>query len=293
MRWQALPGVLAAIGLPMPLILLFLFSWRTVEPVPAGQASRISPVLNGEERTRLSTYKRRCRASADCEAPLGCLADGRYGTLYCIDSQCMTDTQCPDGLVCRGIETVRGGPVVNVCVPVGPRRLGERCDELSRYADGACREELRCGGRQGWCGSPCSLHEEGSCPKGFFCADLAPEPLCLPDCQRTGCPEGQQCIRYEGGVSACAEVYGHNCQQSSCPAPETCRVQDFRVDPDAVWLTCAASCKGRGAPCPAGQICLGFVCWPACQPDEPGACGPGFRCTHYSADSPWRCVPDW
>ncbi|SEM24642.1 hypothetical protein SAMN05444354_113179 [Stigmatella aurantiaca] len=293
MKWHALPGILAAICLPMPLILLLTFSSRTLEQVSAGHGSRISPVLDVEERTRLSTYKRRCKTSADCEPPLGCLVDGRHGIFYCIDSQCTADTQCPEGLVCRGIETLGGGPVVNLCVPIGPRRQGERCSTLSRRGDVACIEELRCGGRQGWCGSRCSLHEDGSCPKGFFCADMNPEPLCLPTCQQTGCPEGQQCIRYDDGVSACAEVYGDNCQQSSCPSTQECRVRDFRVNPAAVWLACTTSCKGKGAVCPAGHVCLGYSCEPSCQPDAPGACGEGFRCIQRREGSPWRCVPDW
>jgi hypothetical protein len=168
MKRHALLGPLAAICLPMPLILLFMLSSRTVEQGAAGARARISPVLNVEERTQLSTYKRRCQTGAECESPLGCLADGRQGILYCVDSQCREDTQCPDGLVCRGVETVGEGPIVNVCVPVGPRRQGERCSPLSLRGGVACKEDLRCGGNQGWCGSPCSLQEEGACPKGFL-----------------------------------------------------------------------------------------------------------------------------
>lgn len=126
---------------------------------------------------------------------LGCLPDVRYRTRYCADSECVTDMECPEGQVCRVLTTVRG-PWVRRCVAPGIRAEGERCYELPSERENGCRPGLVCAGN-GWCSRPCHKDMPSSCPEGFFCADLEPEPACLPTCEARGCPAGHECIQTE------------------------------------------------------------------------------------------------
>jgi hypothetical protein len=293
MRWRVALGVCAALLLPIPLIVLLSHALHPRIAGPSQGGRQVSPVLGVEERTRRETYHRKCRQSSDCEEPLGCVVDGRAGATYCTDSECMADSQCPDGLVCRSLATKGEGPLVRFCIPQGPRRAGERCDEIPLRQTSACGPGLQCGGVEGWCGHPCQRGEAASCPEGFFCADVAPEPLCLPTCEARGCPSGQECIRYKEGVSSCAVVYGRNCQNGGCPADLRCRVLGDSTSPGNVWMDCVHEC-GPGRPaCPEMETCSAVVCLRSCDPESSGACGANFRCRQLLEGQPWVCAPDW
>ncbi|SEM24293.1 hypothetical protein SAMN05444354_113159 [Stigmatella aurantiaca] len=226
--------------LPIPLILLMAGALRPTSPETAPGGRRISPVLDTEMRTKLSTYRRSCGPGRPCEAPLGCVWDTRIFTQYCTDSQCLTDLQCPQGQVCRPVATEGEGPLVRFCVPIGRRQEGERCLALAKNLEAACAAGLLCGGKEGWCARPCQSGATDACPVGFFCAETALEPVCLPSCERQGCPAGQHCIRYEESASACAEVQGDNCQSTPCPEGLRCQVEYERARPGQVRMNCVA-----------------------------------------------------
>lgn len=294
MNWRRTLGVIAASLLPVPLLLV-MGSVLTGVRAPPAEDTRVSPMLSFEERMQRVTYHRHCQKPSDCEPPMGCLMDARVFTHYCTDSQCVTDEQCPDGLVCRELSTVKGGPLVRFCVPYGLRKEGERCMELPSDRDSACEPGLLCSGRRkNWCGRPCGPDEPGGCPEGFFCAkDVPPEPTCLPTCEARGCPEGQQCIRHEDGVSQCAVVFGSDCQQTPCPDGRECRKRLSVSKPGKVWTECIQEC-GPGKPaCPEGFTCDRWHCLPSCDPQAPDTCADGYRCEQgKKPDQPWVCMPD-
>ncbi len=291
---RAVLGTVVAVLLPVPLVLLFLESRGGMGPGRGGaEADGVVPVLSHEERRARATYHRDCERGSDCEAPLACVTDPRVWVGYCTDSQCMSDVQCPEGQVCRSVASTEGRPLVRYCIPKGARHEGERCVPLPSTREEACAEGLLCGGGQGWCGRPCRRGEPGACADGFFCADVTPEPICLPSCRAQGCAEGQQCIRFDEGASACANVYGSQCQQATCLPDSECRVLDSLSRPGSVWMDCVRKC-GEGRPaCPSGSVCYMWRCQPSCDPHVPGACGDGFRCEQLKPDKPWVCRPDW
>jgi hypothetical protein len=291
MSWRASLGLVAGLLLPVPLVLvLSSIMLPSPRPLQPGRVP-ISPVLDIEERARRMTYRRDCLHSSDCEPPLGCLTDARRRDQYCIDSQCRTDEECPEGQACQSLVT-HGGPLVRFCVPVGVRRAGERCVEVSENKEGACGPGLVCRGEDGWCTRPCRKDDAASCPEGFFCADATPEPVCLPTCVTRGCPEGQQCIQYQQGASACASVYGSNCQQSPCIEGRECDVDYSTELPDTVWMECVERCGEEFPPCSVGLICDGWQCKPPCDPQGPDVCAKGYRCKQRRPDRPWVCQPD-
>jgi hypothetical protein len=294
--WRVALGSVVGLLLPVPLLLLLAGVSAEGLRQPRPGDSRLSPVLSFEERASRSTYHRPCLKASDCEPPLGCLGDARLGSLYCTDSECLTDTQCPEGSVCRVLPTLEGSPWVRFCVPVGVRQEGERCVDLPSERAKACGPGLLCGGTGlGWCGRPCRRGEPSGCAEGFFCADIPPEPLCLPSCQERGCPAGQQCIRSDRdeGASACAVVRGVNCQQSQCPEGQKCRALFATQHPGEAWMECVQSCGPDRPTCPEGQVCERRKCRRPCEPEVPGVCGEGFRCARKKADTPFVCEPDW
>jgi hypothetical protein len=294
MSWRTALGAFVGLLLPLPLVLLL---GSTLRLGTAGQqwvdGRRVSPILGHEERQRLRTYHRDCSPSTLCEPPLGCLEDIRYRATYCTDSQCLSDTQCPDGHSCRLLATINDGPLVRMCVPLGIRQEGEPCYELSDDKEGACAPGLTCGGEAGWCSRPCKKEDPASCPEGFFCADTDLEPLCQPTCENRGCPEGQHCMRHEGGTSACARVYGPQCQQTPCPEGSKCQVFRDTNIPDRVWTKCEGRCGKDFPPCPPGLVCDRVFCEQPCDPNGPNTCGEGFHCFQRRPTRPWVCNPDW
>lgn len=291
MKAREVAAIAASVLLPLPLVILVL-SLRFPELWESGvQNTRISPVLEFEARMRLDSYRRDCRSSSECEAPLGCLEDFRARTSYCTDSQCTADPQCPEGQVCRGLPTRGGGPLVRLCTPVGVRQEGEQCDYVPPDKESACGAGLLCGGG-GWCARPCQKHDVASCPAGFFCADVAPEPVCLPSCQGRFCSEGQLCVRYKDGVSSCARVYGSACQDDATCAE--CAVSAFPQHPGEVWMQCVQRCGEDGLPpCPEGSACNISRCAPICDRNVPDSCATGFYCARPRAGQPSVCEPEW
>ncbi len=285
-------AVLVGLLLPVPLVLLWVGLKQARFQERDSVAARISPVLGFEERLRRVTYERKCRKGSDCEAPLGCLHDHRTRSRYCIDSECMTDEQCPEGQTCQSLPTLDNGPLVRYCIPLGVRKEGEECSRPPSSQHYACGPGLVCAAREGWCGRPCQREEAASCPDGFFCADVRPEPVCLPTCEARGCAEGQQCVRHEEGVSRCVTVLGPNCQQSPCPDGRACQVFDAAPQPDKVWMSCVERCGEGHPPCPEGHACDGWQCLPSCDPQVPGTCSEGYRCGRRKPEHPWTCQPD-
>ena len=276
----------------LPFAWLAWFSLHASTRPLSPEAARTSPVLTDEQRKNLRTYHRRCRTGADCEPALGCLYDLRFRYKYCSDSECMTDSQCPEGHVCRVLTTFQG-PWLKQCVLLGDRTEGERCYELPPHREDACRDGLLCAG-DGWCGRPCTPEEPASCPEGFFCADVEPEPACLPTCEARGCPPGQECMRSEkDGASTCAVVHGHNCQKSPCPDGFWCEDYLIPQRPGEAWVRCAQRCgKPEDPPCPSGEVCHAF-CERLCSPDQPKACGKGFHCIQMPEEGPWTGPARW
>lgn len=293
MKGRSALGVITGALLPVPLVLVLL-SLRTEAPSPAAEATRLSPVLSFEERMQRVTYHRECRRDSDCEPPMSCVIDPRVFAHYCTDSQCMTDAQCPDGLVCRDIASVRKQRLVRFCVPLGFRKEGQECLALPPNRQQACEPGLLCADSgTGWCGRPCRLDDPTSCPEGFFCGNVPPEPTCLPTCEKRGCPEGQHCIRHDDGVSQCAVVYGPNCQQSPCPESRKCEVETSVEKPGKAWFECVERCGPDKPPCPEGFTCDRWHCLPSCDPQDPSSCPGGYRCKQGKKPTrPWVCQPD-
>ncbi|XXF78128.1 hypothetical protein P2318_34555 [Myxococcaceae bacterium GXIMD 01537] len=290
MKWPSILGGLAAVLLPMPLMLLL---GQVMYPrVHEAGAPRVSPILDLEQRTSRVTYRRDCSRSSECEPPLGCLSDASRRAHYCIDSQCETREQCADDQDCRALPTVGGGPLVRRCVPVGVRREGERCIDLPDDKGAACEPGLSCVGTEGFCARACRLDDPATCPEGFFCANVEPEPACLPSCTTRGCPEGQECVRYGEGASVCARVRGPRCQQEPCPDGRKCDLTDEPRLPGHVWFECVERCGDGFPPCPEGRTCDGWSCEPSCSPDAPDVCAEGYRCHQRRPDRPWVCQPD-
>src|SRR5687768_544498 len=127
MRAREVAGVIAALLLPLPIVLLVLGARYPGLWAPTPGDTRVSPVLAFEEKLRRQTYRRDCQRSSECEPPLGCLDDIRARTSYCTDSQCTQDSECPEDQQCRGVATLGGGPLVRLCIPVGVRKEGEQC----------------------------------------------------------------------------------------------------------------------------------------------------------------------
>ncbi|SEN34068.1 hypothetical protein SAMN05444354_13841 [Stigmatella aurantiaca] len=111
-------GVGLAFFLLLPMALILGNLTNPASSLHKQQERHISPVLDAAARAQLGTYHRSCKLSADCEPPLGCLVDGRIGQIYCADSQCNTDLDCPEGLVCRNSSTTGKGPMVRLCIPL-------------------------------------------------------------------------------------------------------------------------------------------------------------------------------
>jgi hypothetical protein len=293
MKWRAFLGIVAGLLLPIPLLLLLGgFLQPTLRGTDSGRRA-VSPVLDTEERTRRVTYRRYCSLSSECEPPLGCLSDTRLMTHYCTDSRCRTDEECPQGQLCQSLATTGDGPLVRLCIPIGVRQEGEHCLRVPHRKEAACGPGLLCSGEDGWCARPCSTGDAASCPEGFFCADVAPQPVCLPTCERRGCPEGQQCIHSREGSSTCAQVYGPHCQQTPCPDNRECDVGDVTQLPGKVWTECVEPCGEGRPPCSAGLVCDGWHCLPPCDPQGPDTCAEGYRCNQRKPNRPWVCQPDW
>ncbi|HEX8441173.1 hypothetical protein [Archangium sp.] len=292
MKWRLALGVGAALLLLLPLTMLLS---RPLRPAPS-TGRHVLPMLDAAERRGLETYTRPCKHSSDCEPPLRCVRNPQAFISTCSDSECLSDSHCGDRRVCRDVDLADDGSLVRVCVLQGTRVEGERCDKFPTRVAEACGPGLLCGGREGWCGRPCQKNVAKDCQEGFFCADVVPQPLCLPSCEARGCPAGQHCIRFKEGASACVEVYGKNCQSAPCPENEVCKVRDAFTAPGKAWMECVRECvMGGPATCPEGSRCFvaGYCLPPPCDPSDPNACAAGFRCEQKHPAIPGQCQPEW
>lgn len=288
-------GVCTGIVLALPLMLLLGFLLRPRLPVQPPRGVRISPMLDPEQRMRLTTYLHACRSNAECEPPLSCLFEYRSGRSYCTDSKCATDAQCREGMVCRALAARDRGTQVRICVAVGVRQQGEGCEASPPDKEFACATGLICGGHDhSWCAKPCHLGIPSDCPQGFFCADVEPEPVCFPTCEEHGCPEGQRCVRYDAGASVCARVHGRDCQAAACPENRECWTRENASHPGEAWMECLEPCgKGVSTTCGAGTSCDVFRCVTDCDPHVPGMCPEGYRCAQHGPGTAFACRPDW
>jgi len=289
MRWRMPATLLVGLLLVLPLAwVLHVTLFKGLRPTPE---AKVVPMLSPQERQRLMTYERPCTGRKDCEPPLGCFFNTRSRWMYCTDSRCMTDQQCAEDMVCRTLKTQGGGPPIRQCTLVGVRKEGDPCVDMSSLRDAACERGLLCQHRR--CGRPCRLDEAGSCPEGFFCRDGLNGPSCLPTCEGRACPEGQQCVRLDEGISVCTEVHGQDCQRTPCPGGHECFVQAPFNHPGEVWMTCLIPCGARDTPdCPEGFVCEMSYCRKSCDPTVPNACGPHYKCHRYSERYAWTCEPD-
>jgi Cys-rich repeat protein len=293
MSWRTLLSVCAGLLLPLPLVVLLGMLLQPEQALEAETGARISPMLDGEQRMQLVTYRRDCETGAECEPPLGCLFSFRYGHAYCTDSECLTDAQCPEGQVCLKLATKESGPLVRQCIAVGMRQEGENCYRVPEDQKGACAGGLVCAGKDAWCARPCQLDVPEECPEGFFCADTTPKPACLPTCEKRSCPAGQQCIQFREGSSQCMQVYGTNCQQATCAEGEFCSQHITPTQPGKVWMRCLPRCAKDEPRCAPGLVCDAYACLPACNPQGPETCAEGYRCRQPRPEWPLACRPDW
>jgi hypothetical protein len=253
---------------------------------------RFSPVLSLEERRKLLTLDHTCRGSHDCEKPLGCLQDfRRFKLSVCVGSECEVDTQCPDGQVCQAVKTQDEGPLVRLCVATGTRKEGEGCARLPKKQEVACAPGLLCS--KGYCGRPCRLGEPMTCPEGFVCGQGADGASCLPACEEGQCPEGRQCVHFEGRFGACVRVLGKDCLHAPCPQGQECRIGYIPGVGDQVRLECVQPCDEQQNSCPAGSVCFFGYCGRVCDPKAPGSCGPDEFCNLHmdpnSREKLWHC----
>jgi hypothetical protein len=286
MGWRL--AILLGLLLPAPLAWLFHL---TVAGAGAGEPrrARAAPMLSTEERRGLMSYERGCATGDDCEPPLGCFTNPRAMARYCTDSRCLTDSHCPEGFVCRMMKTEGDGPPVRLCALVGVRKEGEACARMPPSREFGCERELLCQGR---CGRPCQLDAPANCPEGFFCRDGLEGPSCLPSCEGRSCPAGQRCVRFDEGISVCAEVHGQDCQQAPCPEGQRCFVHSPVARPGEVWMGCLVPCDAEGPACPEGLLCHSRFCRRACDPGVPDTCGPHYQCARHADTEPWTCRPE-
>jgi hypothetical protein len=290
MRWRKFLAFLLGFLLVLPLVWAIhvaMFGGLHLTP-----GAKVAPMLAPSERQGLMTYERACGGHRDCEPPLGCFFNTRSRWMYCTDSRCMTDQQCSEEMACLTQKTQGGGPPIRYCTLVGLRKEGEACAEMPPSQAYACQRGLFC--QEGRCGRPCQLDSPESCPEGFFCREGLNGPSCLPTCEGRACPDGQECVRLEMGMSVCAEVHGQNCQRTPCsPGAHKCSVWDPPDHPSEVWMTCLIRCGEKNTPsCPEGFVCEMNYCRKSCDPAVPNACGPHYKCYRYSERYAWTCDPD-
>ncbi len=178
-----------------------------------------------------------CRSNTDCESRY-CISSARG---FVCTRQCGSVDDCPDvgghAMSCRDIDNT-GADVVAVCVPAATAYC-QPCFDDSHCFGGLCVGSE--GVAASFCGQDCA--DQGRCPEGAVCSDLAPDgrsldpPQCLPitltcDCTAQTAGDKRACVR-EGGGDSPARCFGE----------ETC-------DPDRGWVGC-------DAPEPDVEVCDG------------------------------------
>jgi hypothetical protein len=275
-RWRVVLGVAAVSLLILPLVGVLLLWYRA----PAEQfveGWRVAAWLPPAEARQRLTLLQPCQGDEQCDPPLVCFHDPRYQMRRCTTSGCESDRWCATyGNVCRAIPVRGRRMALRQCVFVGSRKEGERCirDPLLASREWACGEGLVCAG-SGWCGRRCAPGEEGTCSEGFFCARGDPEgPVCLPTCEGRECAEDQECVRLEGGVSACLVVLGQSCHSDvPCPDGKVCETEPFLTLVGRAQGQCVQPCGHEGdASCPGDSACVQGRCRQRCSLSGPSPC---------------------
>ena len=192
----------------------------------------------------------------------GCDADGPSG-----GRACASDQDCTFGSICLSSSGVCGQANCNFCTG----------DQICLNVDGAatcsipqCRAGSECGFGERCEGGLCvqnTCGEDGSCPSGQVCDELADE--CIAECvDDASCGAGLIC---ELNTKLC---------RPGCREDEDCRVGERCGEGDVCELFIAESCQD--VRCEEGEFCdpLTLDCQLKCvdEPDQPSSCGPGERC---------------
>jgi hypothetical protein len=279
-KWRAVLGVAAVSLLILPWVGILLL-WHQLPAEQLVEGWRFASWLPPAEVRQRPTLLQPCQGDEQCDPPLVCFHDPRSQHRMCSTSGCESDRWCaPHGNVCRAIPMRGKRMALRQCVLVGSREEGERCLRAPRSAlrEWACGEGLVCAG-SGWCGRRCVPGEEGTCPEGFFCARGDPEgPVCMPTCEGRACPEGQECLRQERGVSACLEVQGRSCHgDAPCPDGQVCETEAFLTRVGRAWRQCVKTCGHEGdARCPEDSVCFQGRCRPRCSLLDSSPCWTRF-----------------
>ena len=88
------------------------------------------------------------------------------------------------------------------------------------------------------------------------------------------------------------KVYGRDCEVNPCATGFTCMPTVFTSVQGKIWMECLRMCAKSEPRCPDGQICSLFQCRPACDPEVPSTCEPGFACLRNQPSQPWACMPN-
>lgn len=234
-----------------------------------------------------------CSTDGDCPQGQGCAPNRETRRLECMASECEEDAHCFPGFACRAVTTGATGIIVRRCVPEGIRREGETCTSEFSSRNSACREGLRCVSQV--CTAPCQPDEPTSCPAGYECTESLDGPGCVPDCQKLGCPHGQQCKRLNTSKARCLARVSGTCPETPCAEGERCNMEVTRGR-GAFW--CARLCNPlRPDSCPTGYVCGRggggtSTCYRACAPMDLDSCGKGWMCSTVSEDlTLFGCTP--
>lgn len=234
-----------------------------------------------------------CSTDGDCPPGQGCVPDRETRRFECMTSECEEDAHCFPGFACRSLSGGTSNLVIRRCVPEGVRQEGETCDSAHVSRASTCREGLRC--IRQVCTAPCRLDDPRSCPAGYECTDSLDGPGCVPDCQKLGCPRGQECKRLNTHEYQCLSHVSGTCPEMPCAEGERCNQHVWRGR-GAFW--CARLCNPlRPDGCPPGHVCGNggggtSTCYRACDHTDLDSCGEGWMCATVSEDfTLWGCQP--
>lgn len=280
MNWRAGLAIVVGLLLPVPLLLAVgLFSPIGIDSSATSPRVQVIPRFSSAQLRAMPTFRRSCRGDADCDTALACLTRQYPWSPTCVASDCVTDSDCGEGSLCRPIQLRER--VVRLCGGLGTVQEGEWCVKLPQHKDQGCAPGLVC--VAGDCARRCQLQDPRSCPTGFACMDMDAEgPVCLHSCEESGCPEGQRCVQLSKGNSVCAQVHGKDCQHDEpCPAPRTCDVyMGAESRRGNAWMQCRLPCDKEVPSCPQDSACSASRCHRRCtKATEASVCEPFEHCS--------------